>query len=81
VGVGLFSLVFGFSHAETTAWSDPFTVAFLVAGVVLLAVFAVFETKAKFPLLPPRVVLNRTRGGSLLVSLLGLSGSSACSCS
>src|ERR1700691_3039699 len=45
VGVGLFSLVFGLSHAETTAWSDPFTVAFLVAGVVALSVFAVFETK------------------------------------
>jgi hypothetical protein len=42
--------------------------------VVVLAVFAVFETKAKFPLLPPRVVLNRTRGGSLLVSLLGSVG-------
>ena len=40
----------------------------------MLAVFAVFETKAKFPLLPPRVVLNRTRGGSLLVSLLGSVG-------
>jgi EmrB/QacA subfamily drug resistance transporter len=74
VGVGLFSLVFGFSHAETTAWSDPFTVAFLVAGVVVLGVFAVLETKTEFPLLPPRVVLNRTRGGSLLVSLCGSVG-------
>jgi predicted small integral membrane protein len=74
VGIGLFSLVFGLSHAETTAWSDPFTVTFLVVGVVVLAVFAVFETKAKFPLLPPRVVLDRTRGGSLLVSLLGSVG-------
>src|ERR1700683_4866122 len=74
VGVGLFSLVFGCSHAETTAWSDPFTVAFLVVGVVVLGVFAVFETKARYPLLPPRVVLNRTRGGSLLVSLLGSVG-------
>ena len=74
VAVGLFSLVFGFSHADTTTWSDPFTVAFLVVGAVALGVFAVFETKAKFPLLPPRVVLNRTRGGSLLVSLLGSVG-------
>src|SRR5271155_3978206 len=73
-GVGLFSLVFGLSHAETTAWSDPFTVALLVIGMVLVAVFAVFETKAKFPLLPPRVVLNRTRGGSLVVALLGSVG-------
>ena len=36
VASGLFSLVFGFSHAETTAWSNPVTVGFLVAGVVLL---------------------------------------------
>ena len=66
VAGGLFSLVFGFSHAETTAWSNPFTIGFLVAGVVLLAVFAYFETRAKYPLLPPRVVLNRTSGGSML---------------
>src|ERR1700678_2601841 len=44
VAVGLFSLVFGFSHADTTTWSDPFTVAFLVVGAVALGVFAVFET-------------------------------------
>ena len=74
VGVGLFSLVFGLSHAETTSWSDPYTAAFLVVGVVALAVFAVFEASARFPLLPPRVVLNRTRGGSLLVTLLGSVG-------
>jgi EmrB/QacA subfamily drug resistance transporter len=74
VAGGLFSLVFGFSHAETTAWSNPFTIGFLVAGVVLLAVFAYFETRAKYPLLPPRVVLNRTRGGSVLVMLFSSIG-------
>ena len=71
VASGLFSLVFGFSHAETTAWRNPFTIGFLVASVVLLASFAYVETKAKYPLLPPRVVLNRTRGASLLVMLIG----------
>src|SRR5450755_1593096 len=71
---GLFSLVFGFSHAETTAWSNPFTIGFLVLGVVLLAGFAYFETRAVFPLLPPRVVLNRTRGGSMLVMLFASIG-------
>jgi EmrB/QacA subfamily drug resistance transporter len=74
VGGGLFSLVFGFSHAETTAWSDPFTVGFLVVGVILLAGFAYFETKAQHPLLPPRVVLNRTRGGSMLTMLFASVG-------
>jgi EmrB/QacA subfamily drug resistance transporter len=71
---GLFSLVFGFSHAETTKWSDPFTIGFLVAGVLLLATFASFETRAKHPLLPPRVVLNRTRGGSTLAMLFASVG-------
>src|SRR5277367_837734 len=36
-GGGLFSIVFGFSHAETTAWRNPVTIGFLVAGAVLLA--------------------------------------------
>src|SRR6202790_5123238 len=74
VAGGLFSLVFGFSHAETTAWTNPFTIGFLVIGVVLLAGFAYFETRAEFPLLPPRVVLNRTRGGSILVMLFASIG-------
>jgi EmrB/QacA subfamily drug resistance transporter len=74
VSGGLFSLVYGFSHAETTAWSNPATIGFLVAGSVLLTAFGYFETRAKYPLLPPRVVLNRTRGGSLLVMLISSIG-------
>jgi predicted MFS family arabinose efflux permease len=74
VAGGLFSLVFGFSHAETTAWRNPFTIGFLLAGVLLLAVFTYFETRVKYPLLPPRVVLNRTRGGSVLAMLFASVG-------
>jgi EmrB/QacA subfamily drug resistance transporter len=73
-GLGLFSLVFGFSHAETTTWRNPYTIGFLVAGAVLLAAFAYIETRAKHPLLPPRVVLNRTRGGSVLAMLFASVG-------
>jgi EmrB/QacA subfamily drug resistance transporter len=71
---GLFSLVYGFSHAETTAWSNPYTIGFLILGVLLLASFALLETRAKFPLLPPRVLLNRTRGGSVLAMLFASIG-------
>src|ERR1700724_2391372 len=71
---GVSSLVFGFSHAETTAWRNPYTIGFLVAGWVLLVAFAYFETRAKYPLLPPRVVLNRTRGGSNLAMLFASVG-------
>ena len=74
VAVGVFSLVFGFSHAETAAWGNPVTLGFLTAGVVLLSAFAYAETRARYPLLPPRVVLNRTRGGSLLVTLVASVG-------
>ena len=74
VAGGLFCLVFGFSHAETTQWSNPYTIGFLVAGVLLLAAFAYLETQVKYPLLPPRVVLNRTRGGSNLAMLFASVG-------
>jgi EmrB/QacA subfamily drug resistance transporter len=74
VSGGLFSLVFGFSHAETTAWGNPVTIGFLLAGVILLAAFAYLETRVRYPLLPPRVVLNRTRGGSALVMLIASVG-------
>ena len=71
---GLFSLVYGFSHAETTAWSNPYTIGFLVLGVVLLAGFAYIESRARYPLLPLRVVIDRTRGGSMLAMLFASVG-------
>jgi EmrB/QacA subfamily drug resistance transporter len=74
VTAGLFSLVYGFSHAETTAWRNPYTIGFLILGVVLLATFAYVQTRRKFPLLPPHIVLNRTRGGSLLAMLFASIG-------
>ena len=61
---GLFLIVFGFSHAETSGWSSPLTIGSLVAGVVLLAAFVLAEARVSQPLLPLRVVLNRARGGA-----------------
>jgi EmrB/QacA subfamily drug resistance transporter len=69
VGAGLFGIVFGFSHAETAAWTNTITIVSLTVGAILLVIFAVFETRAEYPLLPPRVVRNRMRGGSLFVML------------
>jgi len=71
---GLFSLVYGFSHADTTSWTNHYTIGFLALGVVLLGSFAWFETRAKFPLLPMRIVLSRTRGGSMLAMLFASVG-------
>ncbi len=62
----MFSIVYGFSHAETSSWSNSITIAFLVAALVLLVSFVFVETKVSHPLLPMRVVLDRNRGGSYL---------------
>jgi EmrB/QacA subfamily drug resistance transporter len=61
---GLFCLVYGFSNAATHSWHTPSTWGFLLAGVALLAAFASWMGRAARPLLPPRVVLNRNRGGA-----------------
>jgi len=74
VTAGLFGIVYGLSHAETTSWSNPFTIAFLIVGVLLLVVFAYVQTRVRYPLLPPRVVRNRTRAGSLLAMLFASIG-------
>jgi len=74
---GLFGLVYGFSNAETYAWSDPMSWGFLAAGAVLLALFAWLQTRVAHPLLPLRVLLDRYRGGSyfaLFVSGAGMFG-------
>ncbi len=64
VSGALFCLVYGFSNAATHNWHTPSTWGFLVAGVALLAAFASWQTRAPNPLLPPRVVLDRNRGGA-----------------
>lgn len=67
VSAALFSIVFGFSNAETNGWADWATVTWLVAGVVLLAGFVWWQSRAEHPLLPLRVIADRTRAGSYLV--------------
>jgi Na+/melibiose symporter-like transporter len=66
VSGGLFSIVFGFSHAETASWSNPTTIGFLVIGALLLAAFALIESRSPNPLLPLRVLTDRNRAASLL---------------
>ena len=66
VTLGLFCLVYGFSHSETDSWGDPLTIAMLAASAVLLALFVAIERRAAHPLLPLRIVRDRTRGGAYL---------------
>jgi EmrB/QacA subfamily drug resistance transporter len=70
---GLFAIVFGFSHAETAGWLAGLTIGSLVAGVVLLVGFVLAEQRVSHPLLPLRVILDRTRGGSYVsVGIAGI---------
>ncbi len=70
---GLFGLVFGFSRAETAGWSSPVTLTALAIGVVLLGIFVAVERKISNPLLPLKIIADRTRGGSYLsVGIAGI---------
>jgi MFS family permease len=61
---GLFAIVFGFSEAETDSWQSPVTIVSLLAGVVLLVAFVLWERRVTSPLLPLHIVWNRARGGA-----------------
>ena len=71
---GVAALVYGLSNAATTPdgvshWGDAKVVASLAAAAVLLAAFAVIETRSSDPLLPIRVLRSRDRSGAYLISL------------
>ncbi|MBF6215143.1 MFS transporter [Nocardia puris] len=73
VTAALFGIVYGFAHAETDGWSNGVTLAFLFGGAALLAVFVWLETRVAHPLLPMRILLDRTRSGSYMtVFVMGI---------
>src|SRR5216684_2141048 len=74
VSSAVFCLVYGFSNAATHTWATPSTYGFLAAGLVLGAGFAAWQGRAAHPLMPPRVVLDRNRGGAYASMLIGTAG-------
>lgn len=69
--LGMFALVFGLTRAGDAdgGWTAPQTVISLSAGVLLLLVFLIVERSVAHPLLPLRIVANRTRGTSFAAML------------
>jgi EmrB/QacA subfamily drug resistance transporter len=60
LGSGLTAIVLAASLGGTSyAWSSPVIVGLAVAGVLLLAAFALAERRAAEPVLPPRLLTNR----------------------
>src|SRR5579864_4753128 len=74
VSSAVFCVVYGLSNAATHNWRTPATYGFLATGVVLLVAFALWQGRAAHPLLPPRVVLDRNRGGAYASMLVGTAG-------
>ncbi|HEX2314832.1 MAG TPA: MFS transporter [Thermomonospora sp.] len=74
---GLVAIVYATGQAESDGWDSANVLGPLAAGVVLLAAFAFVESRVPEPLLPPRVVASRTRGGAYLavgMSVVGMFG-------
>jgi EmrB/QacA subfamily drug resistance transporter len=71
VGGGLVALVYATTQAakDGVGWGSTEVVGLLVAVVVLLTGFVVWERRTTHPLLPLRVPLQRNRGGSFLAML------------
>ncbi len=66
--LGLVSLVYGITKAESEGWNGTQTIAFITAGLILLAVFLLIETRTSHPLLPMKILRNRNRAGAYLAS-------------
>jgi EmrB/QacA subfamily drug resistance transporter len=68
---GVAALVYGLSQADngTSHWGDANVVAALAGGVILLAAFAVIETRTRHALLPVRLLRSRDRVGANLIML------------
>ena len=70
--LGLFGLVFGFSQAESHGWGSGVTTVSLALGVALLVAFVRVEQRVAQPLLPLRVVADRSRG--MAFAAVGIAG-------
>jgi hypothetical protein len=68
---GVTALVYGLISAATSPdgvshWGDAKVIASLAAAAVLLAAFAVIETRSRYALLPVRLLRDRNRTGAYL---------------
>ena len=74
VAAGLTALVYALSTAARHGWASATTLGLLGAAVVLLVAFVVIEARSARPMLPLRVVADRTRAGALVSVLLAGAG-------
>jgi EmrB/QacA subfamily drug resistance transporter len=75
VTAALVLLVYAVVEAPEAGWGDGQTIGLLIASAVLLALFALIETRSASPLVPLRIFSSRTLvGGNLVLAALGMVG-------
>src|SRR5262249_8606413 len=67
---GLFGIVWGLVRGNSVGWSSPQIVGALPVGVIVLALFVLWELRAKSPMLPMRFFRNRVFTLANVASLL-----------
>jgi EmrB/QacA subfamily drug resistance transporter len=72
--LGMTLVVLGLVEAGTAGWSAPITVGSLAAGVALLGLFVRIESSAAEPILPLRILADRTRAAANVARGLGYAG-------
>jgi EmrB/QacA subfamily drug resistance transporter len=60
VSAGLFGIVWGLVRGNSVGWSSLEIAGSLTAGAILLALFVLWELRARAPMLPMRFFRNRT---------------------
>jgi EmrB/QacA subfamily drug resistance transporter len=71
---GLVAVVYGFGEAQPRGWADPLVLSLFAVGVVLLAAFVWWQTRAPQPLLPLHIVGERDRAGCFVTMALAVIG-------
>jgi EmrB/QacA subfamily drug resistance transporter len=72
--LGMGGVVLGLVEAGSSGWSAPITVLPLAAGLGLLGLFVGIERTAAEPVLPLRILADRTRAGANVARGLGYAG-------
>jgi EmrB/QacA subfamily drug resistance transporter len=70
ITAGLALLIYGLTHAETTAWTNAVTVASLIGAAVLIIGFVVIESRVTDPILPLGIFRIRSVTGANVVGFL-----------
>lgn len=69
--IGLIPILLGFTWAGSKyAWGSPIELTLFIGGVIVLAVFVLWERKAADPLLSPVLFKNRIFSTSLILGVL-----------